>query len=111
TQRALRWFTDSVYEVMVSVGVVHYKTFRGRGNISAADLSRLHRFVVIRDKDLRRRLTPDYDFGCKRPTFSNSYYRTFTKPHVHLQTAGIDHIEPDGIVANDGTKAVIDTLV
>ena len=69
------------------------------------------RFVSIRDKELRRKLTPDYDFGCKRPTFSNSYYRTFTKPHVHLQATGIERIEPDGIVASDGTKTEIDTLV
>jgi cation diffusion facilitator CzcD-associated flavoprotein CzcO len=111
TQRAVRWLTDSIYEVMVSVAVRHYGTFRGRFNISAADLSRIHRFATIRDKELRRRLTPDYDFGCKRPTFSNGYYRAFTKPHVHLQDAGIDHVEADGIVGNDGTKNVIDTLV
>ncbi len=30
---------------------------------------------------------------------------------MHLQDSGIDHIEADGIVANDGTKTVIDTLV
>lgn len=111
TQRVLRWFTDSVYEVMVSIGVVHFKTFRGRGNISAADLSKLHRFITIRDKDLRRRLTPDYDFGCKRPTFSNGYYRAFTRDNVHLQDAGIDHVQSDGIVGKDGTKVEIDTLV
>ncbi len=111
TQRVLRWFTDSVYEVMVSIGVVHYKTFRGRGNISAADLSKLHRFITIRDKELRRRLTPDYDFGCKRPTFSNSYYRAFTRDNVHLQDVGIDHVQTDGIVGKDGTKTEIDTLV
>ena len=111
TQRVLRWFTDSVYEVMVSIGVVHFKTFRGRGNISAADLSKLHRFLTIRDKDLRRRLTPDYDFGCKRPTFSNGYYRAFTRDNVHLQDAGIDHVQSDGIVGKDGTKNEIDTLV
>ena len=111
TQRVLRWFTDSVYEVMVSIGVVHYKTFRGRGNISAADLSKLHRFLTIRDKDLRRRLTPDYDFGCKRPTFSNGYYRAFTRDNVHLQDAGIDHVQSDGIVGKDGIKNEIDTLV
>jgi cation diffusion facilitator CzcD-associated flavoprotein CzcO len=111
TQRVLRWLTDSIYEVMVSVGVRHYRTFRGRFNLSASVLSKLHRFATIRDKELRRRLAPDYDFGCKRPTFSNGYYRAFTKPHVHLQDAGIDHIEPDGIVGNDGTKNVIDTLV
>ena len=71
----------------------------------------MHRFASIRDKELRRRLTPDYDFGCKRPTFSNGYYRAFTKPNVHLQTDGIARIEADGIVNADGTKTVIDTLV
>jgi cation diffusion facilitator CzcD-associated flavoprotein CzcO len=111
TQRVVRWLTDSIYEVMVSVAVRHYGTFKGRFNISASDLSKMHRFVVIRDKELRRRLTPDYDFGCKRPTFSNGYYRAFTKPHVHLQDAGIDHVEADGIVGKDGTKNVIDTLI
>ncbi|MDZ7885219.1 MAG: NAD(P)/FAD-dependent oxidoreductase [Mycobacterium sp.] len=111
TQRVLRWFTDSVYEVMVSIGVVHFKTFRGRGNVSAADLSKLHRLITIRDKELRRRLTPDYDFGCKRPTFSNGYYRAFTRENVHLQDAGIDHVQSDGIVGKDGTKIEIDTLV
>jgi cation diffusion facilitator CzcD-associated flavoprotein CzcO len=71
----------------------------------------MHRFASIRDKELRRRLTPDYDFGCKRPTFSNGYYRAFTKPNVHLQTDGITRVEADGIVNADGSKTVIDTLV
>ncbi|MDY6996988.1 MAG: NAD(P)/FAD-dependent oxidoreductase [Actinomycetota bacterium] len=111
TQRAIRAVTDAIYEFMVWVGVVHYKNTRGRFNITAGDLAKIHRFVTIRDKELRAKLTPDYDFGCKRPTFSNSYYRTYTKPHVHLQDSGIARIEADGIVANDGTKTVIDTLV
>jgi cation diffusion facilitator CzcD-associated flavoprotein CzcO len=79
--------------------------------IGAGDIAKLHRFVSVRDKELREKLTPDYDFGCKRPTFSNSYYRMFTKPHVHLQTSGIARIEADGIVANDGTKTITDTLI
>jgi cation diffusion facilitator CzcD-associated flavoprotein CzcO len=111
TQRAIRAVTDFIYEVLVDWGIVRYRRFWGRGNIAAADLSKVFRFIVIRDKELRRKLTPDYDFGCKRPTFSNKYYRTFTKPNVHLQTSGIDRIESDGIVAADGTKALIDTLV
>lgn len=67
--------------------------------------------MSIRDKELRRKSTPAYDFGCKRPTWSNDYYRAFTKPHVHLETNRIERIEPDGIVAADGHKTVIDTLV
>ncbi|MBB3605066.1 cation diffusion facilitator CzcD-associated flavoprotein CzcO [Mycolicibacterium sp. BK556] len=109
-QRAIRAVTDFVYEVLVDWGILHYSRFPA-GNRAAGDLSKLWRFAIIRDKELRRKLTPDYDFGCKRPTFSNKFYRAFTKPNVHLQTSGIDHIEADGIVANDGSKAVIDTLV
>jgi len=110
TQRAIRWLTDLIYEAMVFTAVLHHRYFR-RFNIAAADLAKMHRFASIRDKELRLKLTPDYDFACKRPTYSNSYYRVFTKPHVHLQTSGIEHIEPDGIVHRDGTKTTIDTLV
>jgi cation diffusion facilitator CzcD-associated flavoprotein CzcO len=35
----------------------------------------------------------------------------FTKPHVHLQDSGIERIESDAIIANDGTRTPIDTLV
>jgi cation diffusion facilitator CzcD-associated flavoprotein CzcO len=110
TQRAIRWVTDSIYEFMINTGIIHHRYFR-RLNIAAADLSKIHRFASIRDKALRHRLTPDYDFGCKRPTFSNGYYRAFTKPNVHLQTDGITRIDADGIVNADGSKTKIDTLV
>ena len=56
-------------------------------------------------------LTPDYDFGCKRPTFSNGYYRDVHQAaRAPADDAGIERIEPDGIVTNDGTRR-IDTLV
>ena len=110
TQRAIRWLTDSIYEFMINTAIIHHRYFR-RLNIAAADLSKIHRFASIRDKKLRRRLTPDYDFGCKRPTFSNGYYRAFTKPNVRLQTDGIARVEADGIVNTDGSQTEIDTLV
>jgi cation diffusion facilitator CzcD-associated flavoprotein CzcO len=109
-QRAVRLMTDALYEITFVLAVLHYRRFWWL-NRAGANSSKMLRFVSIRDKELRRKLTPDYDLGCKRPTFSNSYYRTFTEPHVHLQAAGIERIEPDGIVASDGTKTEIDTLV
>ena len=111
TQRAVRAVTDAIYEFFIYVGLHHRQTLFRRLNIGATDLAKVLRAVSIRDPELRAKLTPDYDLGCKRPTFSNTYYRTFTKPHVHLQTSGIERIESDGIVAVDGTKALIDTLV
>jgi cation diffusion facilitator CzcD-associated flavoprotein CzcO len=110
TQRAIRAVTYFIYEYFLLNAVIRHLYLR-RLNIAYADLSKIHRFISIRDKELRRKLTPDYDFGCKRPTYSTGFYRTFTKPNVHLQTSGIARIEADGIVAQDGTKAAIDTLV
>jgi cation diffusion facilitator CzcD-associated flavoprotein CzcO len=109
-QRAFRYVTDNVLELMLISAVLHYRQFRWL-NSAAAYLSKVHRFASIRDKELRQKLTPDYDFGCKRPTFSNTYYRTFTKPSVHLETTGIERIEPDGVMTVDGRKRQIDTLV
>ncbi|OBB09874.1 monooxygenase [Mycolicibacterium setense] len=110
TQRAIRAVTNAIYAFMVDTAVLKHRYFR-RFNIAASDLAKLHRFVSIRDPELRRKLTPDYDFGCKRPTFSNGYYRAFTKPHVHLQADGIERIEPGAIVNADGTRTTVDTLV
>lgn len=110
TQRAIRAVTDAIYEFMIYVGIVHHRYFR-RLNIAAGDLAKMYRFATIRDKELRDKLTPDYEFGCKRPTFSTSYYQTFTKPNVHLETDGIERIEADGVVDRKGIKTSIDTLV
>jgi cation diffusion facilitator CzcD-associated flavoprotein CzcO len=109
-QRVVRWFTDSALELVMVIGMWKFRYFKAF-NVAAANLAKVHRFLSIRDKELRRKLNPDYDFGCKRPTLSNSYYRTFTKPHVHLETSGIERIESDGIVDRGGTKRLIDTLV
>lgn len=63
------------------------------------------------DPELRARLTPDYSFGCKRPTFSNDYYPAFTEPHVDLETSSIQRITPTGIVTADGRETEVDVLV
>ena len=65
-QHAFRWVTDTIYELMFVLAVLNYRNF-GWLNLAAEKLSTILRFVSIRDKELRRKLTPDYDFGCKRP--------------------------------------------
>ena len=109
TQRLARLANTSLLEMLMVVGVLRYRRARPVAGM-AARLGRWHLHRQVRDPRLREQLTPDYDFGCKRPTFSNSYYRAFTKPHVHLVTDGIERVEPDGIVAG-GRKTPVDTLV
>ncbi|MGB3664845.1 flavin-containing monooxygenase [Mycolicibacter algericus] len=110
TQRIVRWITDNVTDFMMVLTMWRYRRFKFLNKAMAAQ-SALHRLMSVRDRELARKMSPDFDFGCKRPSISNDYYPTFTKPNVHLETAGIERIEPDGIVSADGTKRDVDTLV
>ncbi|AFR50192.1 flavin-containing monooxygenase [Gordonia sp. KTR9] len=110
TQRAARGVNSSLLELLMVFGVLHYKQVKP-GNKLAARLAKAHLRAQIDDPELRRKLTPDYDFGCKRPTFSNTYFASFAKPNVTLETSGIAGLEADAILAADGTRTEIDTLV
>lgn len=109
-QRAARLANTTMLELILVAGALHFRQTRAL-NRAAVALSLRHLHRQVSDPELRRKLTPDYDFGCKRPTFSNDYFRAFTRPHVHLETSGIARIEPSGIVASSGSVAEADTLV
>ena len=74
TQRAFAVHTDINLEVMMILAVIALPVLppaqrrRGRPVADAA-------VRVDPRQGAARKLTPDYDFGCKRPTYSNSYYR------------------------------------
>jgi cation diffusion facilitator CzcD-associated flavoprotein CzcO len=110
TQRVARFFNTALLELMMVTAVLHFRQARMLNRrASATAIQHLRRQVP--DPELRRKLTPDYDFGCKRPTFSNDYFPTFTRPNVTLETCSIERFETDGIVTTDGEKTTIDTLL
>ncbi|MEB3023096.1 flavin-containing monooxygenase [[Mycobacterium] crassicus] len=66
----------------------------------------------VRDKDLRRRLTPRYRAGCKRILYSgNNYYRAVADPKTMLITDRISRITRDGIVTADNVEHACDVIV
>ena len=65
----------------------------------------------VQDQQLRRILTPDYRFGCKRPLFSSDYYPAMARANVEAVGRGIAAVTPDGIVDTRGTSYQADTIV
>jgi cation diffusion facilitator CzcD-associated flavoprotein CzcO len=65
----------------------------------------------VLDPDVRRRLTPDYEIGCKRPSVSNRYLWTFNRRHVELISEPIERVTPTGVRTADGRERAIDVLV
>ncbi|WP_369382951.1 flavin-containing monooxygenase [Streptomyces sp. cg36] len=77
----------------------------------AAALVRVYLRTQVPDPALRRKLIPDYKFLCKRPSVSNAYFRTYTRPNVELVTTGIARITSKGVLGSDGRLHEIDTLI
>ncbi|MEA2438040.1 MAG: hypothetical protein QOF65_2596, partial [Thermoleophilaceae bacterium] len=73
--------------------------------------ARKHLALQVPDRELRRKLTPDYKIGCKRILISNDYYRAVSQPNVELVTDGIREIRPHSIVAGDGSEREVDVIV
>lgn len=65
----------------------------------------------VRDPELRRRLVPDYELGCKRLLFSNDWYPALDRDHVDLVTDAVTAIEPEGVRTADGSLHEADVLI
>ena len=91
--------------------------FEGHARRSGALLSVLRAVcllnlrVQVRDKDLRRKLVPDYPIGCKRVLFSNAWYAAITRPHVEVVDHPVTAVEPTGVRTDDGRLHEADVLI
>ncbi|MFY0407222.1 flavin-containing monooxygenase [Solicola sp. PLA-1-18] len=66
---------------------------------------------TIDDPAVAAQLTPDYRLGCKRVLQSNTYYPTFNREHVSLDTSGIAEITPQGVVDEQGVLHEVDVII
>jgi cation diffusion facilitator CzcD-associated flavoprotein CzcO len=65
---------------------------------------------AVRDPELRRRLTPDYEPMCKRLVVSSGFYGAMQRPNVELVRERIERVEPAGIVTSDGVLHEVDVI-
>ena len=65
----------------------------------------------IDDPELREKVTPTFEIGCKRILISNTYYPALNADNVDLVTDGIAKVTGDAIVTQDGVERPIDVLI
>jgi cation diffusion facilitator CzcD-associated flavoprotein CzcO len=73
----------------------------GRGQIKRA----------IEDPELRRKVTPTDEIGCKRMMISDDWYPTLTEPNVELVTERIAAVTPGGVRDAAGAERPADVLI
>ncbi|MDQ4105575.1 MAG: NAD(P)/FAD-dependent oxidoreductase [Actinomycetota bacterium] len=65
----------------------------------------------VSDPELRARLTPDYEIGCKRVLITSDFYPALEKPNVDLVASGVREIRESSVVADDDTEHEVDTII
>lgn len=65
----------------------------------------------IKDRELRKKLTPNYQVGCKRVIINKTFYKGIQQPNAHLINDGIERITEKGIIDKQGVEHELDVLV
>jgi cyclohexanone monooxygenase len=65
----------------------------------------------IDDPELRAKVTPSYEIGCKRILISNTYYPALASDNVDVVTDRIAKVTGNAIVTADGVERPVDVIV
>jgi cation diffusion facilitator CzcD-associated flavoprotein CzcO len=69
------------------------------------------RWQLRGDRDLRRKVWPDYTFGCKRIIFSSHWFPALRRPNVELIDQAITDMTAGGVVTADGREHPVDCVI
>ena len=74
-------------------------------------LSRQLLRLQIKDDQLRRDVTPNFDIGCKRLLFANNYYPALQQDNVNLIPHGLVEIDGNTVIAANGERHEVDVII
>jgi cation diffusion facilitator CzcD-associated flavoprotein CzcO len=106
TQRLARLYVYMLREY-IAAGMTRHRALLGL--LEAAARVKLWR--EVRDRGLRRELTPDYELGCKRLLLSDDWYPMLAEENVELVTAPIREVRERSVVTADGSERELDAIV
>ena len=89
--------------------VLQFRNRRMRKLATRMALRQLERQVP--DPELRAKLTPRYELGCKRILPTDEWYPALVKPNVEVVTDLITEVRPHSVVTADGTEREVDTII
>jgi cation diffusion facilitator CzcD-associated flavoprotein CzcO len=70
-----------------------------------------HLATQVPDPELRARLTPDYEIGCKRIVISDDLYPALRRDDVTLEPSALARVEKSTAIAASGAHHRVDALV
>jgi cation diffusion facilitator CzcD-associated flavoprotein CzcO len=95
------------YGESLTLMIRHPKTWGRLGHARSAAFMRWQ----LKDPELRRKVWPDYTFGCKRVLFSSAFLPSLQRPNVDVITQPIASLSEGGVVTADGSRHEVDCVI
>lgn len=73
--------------------------------------ARFYLFLKVRDRTMRKALTPNFSIGCKRILLTSKWLPALTRPNVTLVADAAASVTPSGLIAGDGTEVPADVII
>ena len=70
-----------------------------------------HLAAQVPDPELRAKLTPHYEIGCKRVLISNEYYPALTRPTVTVEPSALEAVNGNTLVTANGAQHEVDAVI
>ncbi|KGD65182.1 monooxygenase, flavin-binding family protein [Alcanivorax nanhaiticus] len=67
--------------------------------------------VQVKDKTLRKAVTPDFTLGCKRILFANNYYPALQADNANLIPHGLVEVDGNTVIAANGERHEVDVII
>ena len=77
----------------------------------ARQVAMAHMENQVTDPELRQKLVPDYQIGCKRRLSSSGYYPAVASPNVTLETSALARVEGSKAIGVSGEGYEVDALI
>lgn len=105
-QRYRRRFLYEIGELLTLM-IRHPRTVGHLGRARSAAFMRWQ----LKDPEVRRKVWPDYTFGCKRVLFSSHYLPALQRPNVQVVTDAITGMTGAGVLTADGREHPVDCVI
>ena len=104
SSRLAKYWLSEAFGPMVFLDAPRLSAIGEKGSLA-------HLRASVVDPELRAKLTPDFQFGCKRILISDDYWSSFERENVDLVTDPIEEVRHDGIQTEDGRLHPADVIV
>ncbi len=93
--------------------LIGFKYSQNLLNLLGRGASLKHINKHIKDPVLRKKVTPNFAFGCKRIILSDTLYPAYARDHVDVydKSNGVKEITEKGIITDDGAEHPVDLIV